>query len=122
MLQAAHLLHAADYYDLRRLGEICEHVLCKSLSVDNAAYIMGLAHKYRTATLLRESLLLVASNVGTVMMTEEWAHIVLSNPQLKEAVRITRATGAPPEMQISSSADASGSTAGEPSAKRSRDG
>ena len=65
---------------------------------------------------------LVASNVDTVMMTEEWAHIVLTNPQLKEAVRITRATGAPPEMQISSSADASGSTAGEPSAKRSRDG
>lgn len=41
-----HLLVAADRYDVRRLKQICEGILCKSPDVENVATILALADQH----------------------------------------------------------------------------
>ena len=80
--EAQHLLHAADHLAVERLRAICERFLATSLSVDNAAWTLTLAHQLSAPALKKAALRFVAQNAGQVVETEGWRHMVATEQGL----------------------------------------
>ena len=60
---AAKLLAAADKYDLPRLRQMCESVLCKDISVNSVTNILALADCYHAMDLKSVCLKFAAENL-----------------------------------------------------------
>uniref|UniRef100_A0AAY4BF44 BTB domain-containing protein n=1 Tax=Denticeps clupeoides TaxID=299321 RepID=A0AAY4BF44_9TELE len=89
---AADLLVAADMYLLDRLKRMCEEVLCRSLTVENAAEILIIADLHLTPELKEEAitfinrwmlyLLFSFSHFSDVLRTPGWKTVQMDHPCL----------------------------------------
>ena len=73
--EAQHLLHAAAYYDVPRLREICEMKLIAAINTENAAFTLLLAAKHGAKMLKDNTLCWIAQRIGWVMGTEGWQQL-----------------------------------------------
>lgn len=81
---AQHLLVAADRFELPRLRAICERRLVSHIEVDTVATTLALAEQNNAEELKRACLDFVSKNLGMVMSTEGYHHMVASCPQLQQ--------------------------------------
>ena len=90
------LLHAADYFDVPRLRELCAAELHVRLAPANAVATLKLAHALSCAPLLDATLRFIAANAAAVMSAPGWAELA-HEVGLLQAVLSTMATGEPPQ-------------------------
>ena len=76
--EAQHLLHAATYYDLPGLRDICEIKLFTAIHSENAAFTLGLAAEHGARKLKDFTLRWIAQRLTYVLPTEGWQHLVAS--------------------------------------------
>lgn len=81
---AQHLLVAADRFELPRLRAICERRLVSHIEVDTVATTLALAEQNNAEELKRACLDFVSKNLGMVMGTDGYHHMVASCPQLQQ--------------------------------------
>ncbi|XP_051055224.1 speckle-type POZ protein-like [Phodopus roborovskii] len=74
------LLAAADKYGLERLKVMCEDVLCRDLSVENAAHTLFLADLYSAGQLKTQTLDFITAHASEVSETSSWKTMVRSYP------------------------------------------
>ncbi|XP_075154155.1 speckle-type POZ protein-like [Haematobia irritans] len=75
---ASDLLAAADKYDLTYLKVMCESVLYRDITIDNALATFVLADRYTAKTLRARTKHFIKVNLDTIKETDEW-NIMLSN-------------------------------------------
>ncbi|XP_040597274.1 speckle-type POZ protein-like [Mesocricetus auratus] len=76
------VLAAADKYGLERLKVICEHALCKELTVENAAHTLFLADLHSARQLKTQALNFIRAHASEVSETSGWKTMVGSYPHL----------------------------------------
>lgn len=97
------LFHAADYYSVPRILQLCEHRLETALTTDNVLRTLVLAHA-RGRTALRSAALRCASqHVPQLMRTPAWAE--LATP-LRDAITLTVFNQGEPPADIAEPAPA----------------
>ncbi|XP_028844539.1 speckle-type POZ protein-like [Denticeps clupeoides] len=97
---AADLLVAADMYLLDRLKRICEEVLCRSLTVENAAEILIIADFHLTPELKEEAITFINSHFSDVLRTPGWKTVQMDHPCLMaELYRSLVSAGASPSKR-----------------------
>uniref|UniRef100_A0A8C6MN96 TD and POZ domain containing 3 n=1 Tax=Mus spicilegus TaxID=10103 RepID=A0A8C6MN96_MUSSI len=79
---ACDVLPAADKYGLVVLKFLCEDVLCRNLSVKNAAHTLILADLNSTEKLKSQALDFIAIHACEVSETSEWKSMLKSHPHL----------------------------------------
>ena len=80
--EAQHLLHAATYYDLPGLRDICEIKLFAAIHAENAAFTLTLAAEHGATKLKDLTLCWIAQRLAYVLPTEGWQHLVKSKSGL----------------------------------------
>ena len=80
--KTAELLEAANRYQLEVLKSICEDRLCSSLEVSNSIEYLIFGDMYQASKLKRMSLRMVASNMATLVGTEDYQNLVKKHPVL----------------------------------------
>ncbi|OBS69589.1 hypothetical protein A6R68_01870, partial [Neotoma lepida] len=76
------VLAAADKYGLENLKVMCEDVLCRDLSVENAAHTLFLADFHSAGQLKTQALDFITAHASEVSETSSWKTIVGSYPHL----------------------------------------
>ncbi|XP_008551647.1 speckle-type POZ protein-like [Microplitis demolitor] len=76
------LLAVADDYQLKGLKETCEELLCDSITVENAARIMVLAHRHNAKQLFDYVIEFVAINITRVMKTTYYVNFIKFYPDI----------------------------------------
>ena len=84
--RTAELLGAANRYQLELLKSICENKLCSSLKVGNSIEGLIFGDMYQASKLKRMSLMMVASNMATLVGTEEYKNLVKKHPVLASQI------------------------------------
>ena len=84
--KAAELLGASNRYQLELLKSICENKLCSSLKVGNSIEGLIFGDMYQASKLKRMSLMMVASNMATLVGTEEYKNLVKKHPVLASRI------------------------------------
>ncbi|KAL6030353.1 hypothetical protein STEG23_015122 [Scotinomys teguina] len=79
---AAAVLAAADKYGLERLKVMCEDVLCRDLSVENAAHTLVLADLHSSGQLKSQALDFITAHVAEISETSGWKIMMSSYPHL----------------------------------------
>ncbi|XP_052036889.1 TD and POZ domain-containing protein 1-like [Apodemus sylvaticus] len=79
---ATGVLTAADRYGLEYLMVMCEHALCRILSVENAAHTLILADLHSRKNLKTQALNFIALHSSEVSETSEWKSMLESHPRL----------------------------------------
>ena len=79
---AGELLGAANRYQLGLLKDICEDRLCSALKVGNSIEYLILGDLYQASKLRRMALRMVASNMASLVATEEYNELVKTHPVL----------------------------------------
>ena len=74
--KAGELLAAAEKYQLNCLKEVCEDYLCSVLEVTNSISSLVLGDMHQAFKLRRIALRMVASNLTTIVPTEEYQDLV----------------------------------------------
>ena len=80
--KAGELLGVANRYQLELLKSICEEKLCSTLNVDNSIEHLIFGDMYDASKLKRMALRMVASNMGTLVGTEEYKDLVKNHKGL----------------------------------------
>uniref|UniRef100_A0AAY4DHM1 BTB domain-containing protein n=1 Tax=Denticeps clupeoides TaxID=299321 RepID=A0AAY4DHM1_9TELE len=97
---AADLLVAADMYLLDRLKRMCEEVLRRSLTVENAAEILIIADLHLTPELKEEAITFINSHFSDVLRTPGWKTVQMDHPCLMgELYRSLVSAGASPSKR-----------------------
>ncbi|CAO2587881.1 Speckle-type POZ protein [Lemmus lemmus] len=76
------LLAAADKYGLERLKVMCEDVLFRDLSVENAAHTLFLADLHSAVQLKTRAMDFITAHASEVFETSSWKTVVDSYPHL----------------------------------------
>ncbi|XP_059122552.1 speckle-type POZ protein-like [Peromyscus eremicus] len=76
------LLAATGRYGLERLKVMCEDVLCRDLSVENAAHTLVLADLHRAGHLKTQALDFITAHASEISETSGWKTMVESCPHL----------------------------------------
>lgn len=79
---AEDLLAAAEKYELKGLKLMCEIVMCKALSVDNAVNFLIISDLYKADKLKKESIHFINANTDAVSITPEFKAMAESKPHL----------------------------------------
>ena len=122
--EAQHLLHAATYYDLPGLRDICEIKLFTAINTENAAFTLTLAAEHGATKLKDFTLCWIAQRLRYVTPTEGWQHLVASKSGcvLMNAVIHTIGHGGPPILAAPrDSLEAAGGGDGAEGSKRPRE-
>ena len=83
------LLKAADKYDLEMLKKVCEDNLCDALELKNSIKNLILGEMYGASKLMKNAMELLASNMSSVIDTEEWESCTKYHPALvTEVMRV----------------------------------
>ena len=82
------LLAAAEMYDLSRIKEICEDVLCDILAVDNVLTFLVVGDRHGAAKLKEQALKMSVEKKKEIVKLENWGEFVESYPKL--AVELTK--------------------------------
>ncbi|XP_065212929.1 speckle-type POZ protein B-like [Planococcus citri] len=83
---AHELIEAADKYALDGLKIICSEALCKTLTVENASNVLVMADLRGMKDLKDKVIAFVSCNFAEVLDTETWRNILLTYPELVNAV------------------------------------
>ncbi|GFR41947.1 hypothetical protein Agub_g2741, partial [Astrephomene gubernaculifera] len=86
---AQHLLAAADLMQLERLRRMCERRLCECVDTESVAFTLALADKNHAEELKKVCLDYVGRNLGAVMKTEGYTHMVAACPGLQAEILAT---------------------------------
>ena len=76
------VLAAADKYGLAHLKVICERILCRDLSVENAAHTLIVADRHSAVHLKTQALDFITAHASQVSETSSWKTVVDSSPHL----------------------------------------
>ena len=83
------ILKAAEKYGLEILKKMCEDKLCESLVLKNSIKNLILGEMYRATKLMKNAMELLASNMSSVIDTEEWESCTKHHPSLvTEVMRV----------------------------------
>eukprot|EP00249_Psilotum_nudum_P017134 c26177_g5_i1 orf=211-1521(+) len=82
-LMAQHLLAAADRYGLDRLRLLCEHNLCKDVTVETVATTLALAEQHHAVELKSVCLKFAAANLAAVMLSDGFEYLRDRCPSLQ---------------------------------------
>ena len=80
------LLKAAEKYGLEILKKMCEDKLCESLVLENSVKNIILGEMYGAKKLMKNAMQLLASNMSSVIDTEEWESCAKHHPALATEV------------------------------------
>lgn len=69
---AEELFQLADKYNISNLKKICEEILIKKLSLDNACRLLMLADLHSANDLKKACIKFIFENRKTLLQTEEW--------------------------------------------------
>jgi len=83
------LLVAADQYQLNLLKNKCEERMCSTLDENNSVEMLVLADRHQAFKLKRMALMLVASNMNTIVNTDVYKEFHARHPNL--SLEITKA-------------------------------
>jgi len=84
--EAQHLLNAADYLQLERLSRIAQRFLAASLSAENCAATLTLAHRIGAGGLKDAALRFFVRHAARVMQSDGWGELTSAAPELVEAL------------------------------------
>ena len=83
------LLKAAEKYGLEMLKKLCEEKLCDSLVLKNSVKNLILGEMFGATKLMKNAMHLLASNMSSVLDTEEWEAFTEHHPALvTEVMRV----------------------------------
>ena len=83
------LLKAAEKYGLEMLKKLCEDKLCDSLVLKNSVKNLILGEMFGATKLMKNAMKLLASNMSSVIDTEEWETCTRHHPTLvTEVMRV----------------------------------
>ena len=83
------LLKAADKYELEMLKKVCEDHLCNALELKNSIKNLILGEMYGASKLMKNAMELLASNMSSVIDSEEWESCIKYHPALvTEVMRV----------------------------------
>ena len=85
---AEDLIAAAEMYDLSRLKQICEDVLCDILAVDNVLMTLVIGDRHGAAKLKEQALKISVEKKKEIVKLENWGEFMVTYPKL--AVEMTR--------------------------------
>ena len=87
--QNGELLKAADKYELGMMKKVCEERLCNALELKNAIKNLILGEMFGATKLMMAAMELLASNMSSVIDTEEWESCIKDHPALvTEVMRV----------------------------------
>ena len=84
--KTAELLGAANQYQLEVLKSICEDRLCSSLEVSNSIEYLIFGDMYQASKLRRMSMRMVASNMASLVATEDYQNLVKKHKDLASEI------------------------------------
>jgi len=79
---AGDLLAAAEMYNMTRLKQICEDVLCDILAVDNVLMYLVIGDRHGATKLKEQALKLIVEKKKEVVSHENWGEFVETYPKL----------------------------------------
>ena len=83
------LLKAADKYELGMMKKFCEERLCNALELKNAIKNLIMGEMFGATKLMMAAMELLASNMSSVIDTEEWESCIKHHPALvTEVMRV----------------------------------
>ncbi|XP_074098174.1 speckle-type POZ protein-like B isoform X2 [Cotesia typhae] len=99
------LLAVADFYQLKGLKEICEELLCESITIDNVARIMVLAYRHSAQQLFDYAIDFGAINIQRVMKTRYYVDVtqfypLISTMLLEKLANIITAPSTPQTPEV----------------------
>ena len=95
--EAQHLLHAADYFGVARLRDLCESILHSGLTAANVVPTLLVAHQCSSSDLCSTALRFIAAHSAAVMLTSDW-RVLMAHQVLGPAAVHTMAHGEPPTL------------------------
>lgn len=84
------LFVAADYYELRKLKNICEQMLLNKISVDKAIATLILAYTYKAEDLSSKALDCIVTNAKEIIATDDYLKLSenVSSEEYKEIMQL----------------------------------
>ncbi|XP_065211321.1 speckle-type POZ protein-like [Planococcus citri] len=105
------LFLVADKYQVESLQVLCEEIILKELSVENAIDLLCFADLHGAERLVKQVGFYIKTNPANLISTQSWKNAILTRPHLFDHVNgvceVQRPIIVPSELQVPSSSDTS---------------